>query len=150
MDIEFDEMDLEDFESLLNKSIKNSLNQIEENCKLLYKNAIYKQVYLRYNPKLYDRTEVLLDNISSYNKKIDGIEKLIIFSDIPKGSYHSVVTNKDESALVPLFVDGGHDDSSSVMNFYHHYPASNYSDFAKETIENKYRRYGVEVESYKG
>lgn len=116
----------------IKKSFNQQLNSIKDRVREIFKEALNQDIYNRRNPSEYDRTYQLLDAINVEIKD----DSLIVFIDSDILNYTSAVDGRSVSSAVPRFLRG-HDDSSNIDNWYHHYPKSNYLETAKEMIESE-------------
>lgn len=116
-----------------------SLTQVANTCREILQEAIQSEVYDKYNPKVYERTYQLLNNV-----RVD-IKNGYTYVYVNTGNMKYTSNSKQEvSSWIPYWVEHGHNYSGQNGRFmYDYYPSRNYMRVAKERIE---RELGVTVE----
>jgi len=120
-----------------------TLKQIANSCKEILEDAIQSEVYDKYSPKVYDRTNQLRDNVRVDVK--NGFIYVYVNTGNMKYSSNSKNSHKqDISKWIPYWINYGHNIGGQGGNFmYDYYPSRNYLQKAKERIE---KELGFEVE----
>jgi hypothetical protein len=113
------------------------LSSIAAECEQILRDAIYDDVYMSYDPKVYERNEQLLNNIDM-EMGTDGAIRLF-FSGL---NYRSEVDGSDQSDNVPFYINDGHIDGTGINNMYHTYPKRHFMEDAAKKIR---ALFGVKV-----
>jgi hypothetical protein len=129
--------EVKEFELALRMNYKNYLLYIQDRCKYLFEEAIYRQVYSYYTPYVYRRTFQLANKVTT---KIIG-EELFVYIDIDYAKYNSAVSGAYVSPIVPWLIEHGHTDDRAVLihnNQYTNYEGRHYLRLAKELVQKEF------------
>lgn len=131
-----------EFEAYLLNEVKNRNEKITKDAELILRKNVQSEVY-SYNPTEYERNRSLINSITS---KIEGeVGQGVVYFNEGVLNHSSTVTKENIGILLPMFLDGGHQDNSNINNMYHNYPKRNFMQKTVDEINAKYGEESIEL-----
>lgn len=119
----------------LSNKLKERLEMLKKIALEDFKKAIWINVYTKYKPKVYERTESLLNAVSVSEVKQDGNSIYFdLYIDINKLEHTSVVSGHNyydgKAIYPPALVDEGHTQEGyeETRDMFHDYPARDFME----------------------
>lgn len=132
-----------EFEEYLLNEVKNRNEKITKDTEIALKINVQSMVYNSYTPIEYERNRSLINSITS---KIEGeVGQGIVYFNEGILDHVSAVSGENIGILLPMFLDGGHQDDSNINNMYHNYPKRDFMQKTVDEINNKYGEGSIEL-----
>jgi hypothetical protein len=96
-----------------------------------FKKAVWINVYVKYNPKVYERTYALINSLTVSEVKQEGNSIYFdITFDRSKLTHYSVVTGSSDVYIPPLIDESHKQQGYDKVDYFHNYPALNFMEEA--------------------
>lgn len=129
----------------MNQNLVTQFKIIQLDAQKRLKEIIWRNVYMRYSPVLYDRTYQLYNSVTLSPITISptGLVEFSIYLDNKKMNHTSVYSGsqywKGKKINVSYLVNDGHFHKKKYLPWFHQYPGANFIEDAIKIIEQDIR-----------